>query len=101
MRIPVFKSAKTKAQNSAFNFATQKVQFLFFECHVCFDLTAIKYLSVVNQEFQTSSHKRAQVKAMSIKFIGGAKGWLDLHMEENMCYGMVIYLLTNVVTSKI
>ena len=64
MRIPVFKSAKTKAQNScavisAFIFGTQKVQFLFFVCYVYFDLTVIKYLPVVNQDYQTSNHKKA------------------------------------------
>ena len=64
MRIPVFKSAKTKAQNScavtsAFIFGTQKVQSLFFVGHVYFDLTVIKSLSVLNQEFQTANHLRA------------------------------------------
>ena len=58
------KTNLTTGKNHMRNFTTKIVQSLFFVCHVYFDLTVVKQLSVVNQEIQTSYHKRTYISTV-------------------------------------
>ena len=96
----------SEMQKWANSFNRKQITFLMIFTQLRLSHNCLTYhLRLVCPMLQISRHLRGNrtvfFRRSRYNFIGGAKTWLDLSIEENVCHGMVICLFADVVTLKL